>query len=103
MRTGLDMKVVVRPLTVLVPRWRDSQATTQCPQADADERRAHQPLAPGGEDFNRRQHLAQQDAEKRHHDDAGGVTESPRPSRDPTPATSVDGKRRDRSQMIGPG
>jgi hypothetical protein len=43
---GLDMKVIVRPLTVLVSRWRDAKAAAQGPESDADERCPDQALAP---------------------------------------------------------
>ena len=40
-RPRLHVNVVVRPLTVFVPRLPDMQAAAQGPQADADERAAY--------------------------------------------------------------
>jgi hypothetical protein len=57
------VKVVVRAFVVLVRRSANVEATAQGPQADADERRSNDALAPCREDFDRRQKLAQEDAE----------------------------------------
>jgi len=60
---SLHVKVVVSAFVVLVRRSANVEATTQCPQADANERRSNDALAPCREDFDRRQKLAQEDAE----------------------------------------
>jgi hypothetical protein len=99
---GLDVQVVVRPLAVLVSCWRDAKATAQRPEPDTDQRCANEALAPRGEDVDGRQDVAQENAEQGHDDNAGRMTEPPRPSGDPTPATSVKGKRCNSGEVIRP-
>jgi hypothetical protein len=97
------VKVVVSAFVVLVRRPANVEATTQGPQADANERRSNDTLAPSREEFDRRQKLAQEDAEQRDDDDARGMTQPPRPSGNPTLAAPIDCKRCDCGQMIGSG
>jgi hypothetical protein len=102
-RAGLHVDVVVRAFTVPMRRSTNAQAATQRPEADADQRRANDPLAPRREDIDRRQKLTKEYAKKSHHHDARCVAKSPRPSGDPTFSTPVHGKRRHGSEVIGPG
>ena len=102
-RPGLHVNVIVRQLPVLMVCWTDVPAATERPEANRDERRSHEALAPRREDVDRRQQLPQQNAEQRDDDHAGGVTEPPRPSSHPALATPIDCERRNRGEMIGTG
>ena len=78
-------------------------AAAERPEADADQRAADDALAPRRDGVDRRQHVAQQHGEHRHDDDAGGVADAPRPSRNPAALPLVDGERRDGGEVIGAG
>jgi hypothetical protein len=69
-RTGVHVYVIVLDGAVLVRAGGNIQAAPKRPEADRDQRDADDALAPGGQDVDGRQQLAEDDREQCDDDDA---------------------------------
>lgn len=102
-RTAADVHVLVRERAMGMRRGFNASAAAQCPEPKHDQSNANDALAPGGNDLDWRQQIAQQDREKSDEHYAGGVTNSPAAAHQPAALFFFNGQRSDGGQMIGPG
>ena len=86
-----------------VRRRLQARAAAERPQSDGNQRAADDAFAPRGNLFDRRQQIAQEHRDHRDDDDAGGMTETPRPSCQPAAFAIGNGNRRDRREVVGSG
>ena len=98
---GVDVQVIVVHVAMGMGRRMHLEAAPQRPDADHDQRCANEPLAPGGDNVDRRQRVTKEDGQQRHDNNSRRVADAPRPAGDPSASAAVDnGERRDRGKMV---